>query len=104
MKVLCTHFTKHALQRKQINIIIHRDTSKQKLVQYLHACAFSPPKYIFLNAIANNSFITWPGLSTTLIQKMIPPTATAKGHLDQERKHLQSTRRAFLSARLVFAI
>ena len=49
-------------------------------------------KSTLLNAIANKNFIIWPGLSTKLIRKMVLPTATAKGHLDQERKNLQSTK------------
>ena len=92
-KQLTEHYAKRAIKgSKHLNLIIHRDKTKQELAAYLHACAFSPPKSTFLNAIANNNFITWPGLSTSLIRRMVLPTATAKGHLDQERKNLQSTR------------
>ena len=45
----------------------------------------------FIQAIKNNNFITWPGLTTKLIRNLAMPTATSKGHLDQERKNLQST-------------
>ena len=92
-KELTTHYARRAIKgTKSLNLIIHRDKTKQELAAYLHACAFSPPKSTFLNAIANNNFITWPGLSTSLIRRMVLPTATAKGHLDQERKNLQSTK------------
>ena len=39
-------------------------------------------------------FKTWPGLSSKLITKHLPPvTATAKVHLMQTQQHLQSTKR-----------
>ena len=91
-KHITKHYTQRAIKSKSLSLIIHRDKTKQELAAYLHACAFSPPKSTFLNAIANNNFITWPGLSTSLIRCMVLPTATAKGHLDQERKNLQSTK------------
>ncbi len=42
----------------------------------------------------NGNFITWPGISTLSIDAHHLPNsiAYAKGHLDQERKNLQSTR------------
>ena len=44
-------------------------------------------------AIRNGHFVTWPGLEAKLIEKSLLHTvATAKGHLDQEKKNLQSTK------------
>ena len=41
----------------------------------------------------NNHFTTWPGLTTKLIGKhLTKKIRTAKGHLNQERRHLQSTK------------
>lgn len=76
------------------NIIIRRDKTKQELAQYLHACAFSPSISTFLSAIRKGHFLTWPGLITSLITRHLPPSPfTAKGHMNQEQKHLQSTKK-----------
>ena len=76
-----------------MNVILTKDKTKHELVNYLHACCFSPTKRTFLQAIKNGNFITWPGLTTELVSKhLITPLATAKGHLTQERKNLQSTK------------
>lgn len=74
--------------------IIRKDTSMYDLIHYLHACCFSPPISTFKKAIKRGNFITWPGLqpNTILTRHLENTIATAKGHLDQERKHLQSTK------------
>ena len=38
------------------------------------------------------NFISWPGLTLSLISKMPPSLNTAKGHLTQEKSNLQSTK------------
>ena len=46
-----------------------------------------------MKAIKNGNFITWQGIDELSLTKHLPPSiATAKGHLDQERKNLQSTK------------
>jgi hypothetical protein len=46
-------------------------------------------------AIRNGNFITWPGIDSLSIDKHLPKSiASAKGHLKQERKNLQSTKPA----------
>jgi hypothetical protein len=75
------------------NVIITKDKTKTELIQYLHACCFSPSSSTFIKAVRNGNFITWPGLDTKLIHKYLPDSiATAKGHLDQEQQNLQSTK------------
>lgn len=75
------------------NIIIRKDKTKMELAQWLHASCGSPKETTFLQAIKNGNFLTWPGLSTTLIKRQLPKCiATEKGHLNQERKGLQSTK------------
>ena len=70
-----------------------KSQTKQDLARYLHASCWSPPISTFLRAIKNGNFLTWPGLTTQLITKHLPPSiATAKGHLDQESKNLQTTK------------
>ena len=77
----------------KINAIIRKDKSKVELAEYLHACAGSPPISSFLRAIKNGNLITWPGIDSVNFSKFLKPKiATAKGHLNQEKKNLQSTK------------
>ena len=77
----------------EINYIIQKDKSKTDLARYLHATAFSPSLSTFLQAIRKGNFVTWPGIDTLNFTKLLgTPLATAKGHLDGERKNLQSTK------------
>ena len=89
-----TASTKHVqLSKPQANAIIRKDLTKKQLVQYLYACCGSPVVSTWKKAIKNGNFITWPGIATLSIDAHLPASiASAKGHLDQERKNLQSTR------------
>ncbi len=80
------------LQQPTCNGIIRKETSIHDLVNYLHACCFSPTKSTFLKAIKNDFLLSWPGLNPKTVRKYLKtPEATAKGHLDQEQQGLQST-------------
>jgi hypothetical protein len=60
-------------------------SNTSELIQYLHACCFSPQKITWLQAIRNGHFTTWPGLTHNNLSKLLPPSiATALGHLDQQ--------------------
>jgi hypothetical protein len=66
---------------------------KQELIEYLHACCFSPVPSTWKKAIRRGYFTTWPGLTEKLVQKHLPKSdATTKGHLDQQRKNIRSTK------------
>ena len=79
--------------KQTINAIIRKDSTKKYLANYLYKCCFSPALTTFKKAIANGNFLTWPGLHEKTIQQHLTETpATAKGHLDQEQKSLQSTK------------
>ena len=66
--------------------------TKMSLAEYLYRCCFSPPLSTFRIAIARAHFLTWPGLQDKNVCKYLEETmSTAKGHLDQEMKNLQST-------------
>ena len=79
----------------KINYIIQKDKSKTDLARYLHASAFSPSLSTFHHAIKQGNFVTWPGVDTLNFSKLLgTPMATAKGHLDGERKNLQSTKQS----------
>ena len=82
-----TEFTNH------LNMIVHKKQSIKSLVQYVYACLFSPTKSTLLKAIENGNLISFPGMTTQNVKKYLEELpATALGHLDQERKNLQSTK------------
>ena len=80
-------------EKPSINAVIRKDSTKKYLANYLYKCCFSPALTTFKKAIAKGNFLTWPGLEEKVIQQYLTESpATAKGHLDQERKNLQSTK------------
>ena len=80
-------------QKENVNMIIRRDKTKTDLAEYLHKCAFSPSLSTFQRAIRKGHFLTWPGINDINFEKYIKNLVpTAKGHLDQERTNLQSTK------------
>ena len=76
----------------KINYIITKDKSKLELAQYLHASIFSPTTSTLQKAILKGNFIGWPGIEDINFEKVIKTTASTElGHLDRERKNLQTT-------------
>ena len=76
-----------------MHYLISRDKSKTELAQFLHACAFSPSISTFQKIINKGNFVTWPGIDELNFKNLIgSPLATQLGHIDQERKNLQSTK------------
>jgi hypothetical protein len=64
-----------------------------ELIQYLHAAAFSPVPSTWIAAIQREYYQSWPGLTAAAVRKHLPKSeATTKGHLDQTRKNLRSTK------------
>ena len=87
-----TGSTSHYVFHKA-NAIVRKDQTKAELAEYLYGCCGSPAISTFKKAIKNGNFITWPGIDTlSLDRDLLPSIASAKGHLDQKRKNLQSTR------------
>jgi hypothetical protein len=67
---------------------------KATALRHLHASLFSPATQTWVKAIANDHFTTWPAFTVQEVRKYLPKsTATAMGHLDQQRKNLRSTKR-----------
>jgi hypothetical protein len=67
--------------------------TKADLVAFLHAACFSPATSTFLRAIKAGYFATWPGLTPELVTQHLPKSiASVKGHLDQQRKNVRSTK------------
>jgi hypothetical protein len=76
------------------NNTAHQQPTQAALIQYLHAAAFSPSKSTWIEAIRRGHFQSWPGLSVKAVHRHLKETeATAKGHMDQTRKNIRSTRR-----------
>ena len=68
-------------------------STREELAQYYHQCLLSPPKPTLLQAIDNQPFKTFPGLTYELISKHLPPsTATDKGHMKRRKQNIRSTR------------
>ena len=68
-------------------------STREELVQYYHQCLLSPPKPTLLQAIGNQLFKTFPGLTYKLISNHIPPsTPTDKGHMKRSKQNIRSTR------------
>jgi hypothetical protein len=62
-------------------------------IAFLHACAGSPALSSFKSAIQAGYYTTWPELTAARVQKyLLASAATIKGHLDQQRKNLRSTK------------
>jgi hypothetical protein len=70
----------------------YQTSTLSELVQFLHATCFSPSTSTFIDAIQAGYLITWPGLTAAMVSKHLPKSlATAKGHMDQQRKNTRST-------------
>ena len=83
----------HLVNTNVAHVIIRKTTSKTDLIQFYQACCYSPTKSTWHQAVKNGNFITWPGLTPDTVAKYYTDTVyTAKGHLDQERKNLHSTK------------
>ena len=68
-------------------------TNLQEHIKYLHQCAFSPTTRTWIQAVKKGHFKTWPGVTVEVIQHYLPKSEpTTLGHIDQQRKNLQSTK------------
>ena len=47
----------------KLNMIIHKNSTKNELSTYLHACCFCATKITFTRVIKNGNFLSWPGLT-----------------------------------------
>ena len=74
-------------------IILRGDKKAHDLMTYLHTACFSPSKSTFIKAIQNNFLLSWPGLTTNLIKKHLPPSIHKElGHIKAERQGLRPTK------------
>ena len=64
-----------------------------KLVRYYHAVAGFPTKPLWLKAIKNKKYASWPGLTWEAVNKHFPESEeTLKGHGQKTRSRLRSTK------------
>jgi len=64
-----------------------------ELVRYLHACAGFPTKPLWIKAIKNGQYMSWPGLTVKAVAKHFPESEeTMKGHGRKTKSGLRSTK------------
>jgi hypothetical protein len=78
---------------QQANSVYNLPSIKQ-VVKWMHAVCSYPMKSTWLKAIKAGNFTGWPLLNERNVNKYYPDTAkTPKGHMNQKRKNLYSTKR-----------
>ena len=88
--------TRRAL--KQANSI-NNFPSTEQAVKWMHAVCRYPVKLTWLKAIKAGNFVGWPILTESNLNKYYPDrNKTPKGHMNQTRKNVQSTKRAPLES------
>jgi hypothetical protein len=72
---------------------VHRLITKEQLCDYLHQAAGHPVKKMWLAAIKEGEYATWPGLTYKLVSNHFYDTEeTAMGHLHKRRQNIRSTK------------
>ena len=85
-------FDKNNIAKKQTMVMnnVYGITKMKELVTFMHAAAGYPVVDTWTKAIRNNQFATWSGLTSALVYKNLPKSdETVKGHLKQQRQHVQ---------------
>ena len=68
-------------------------STTEKLVSFMHAALFSPTIDTLYKALTKGYITNMPGLTATTLRKHPPASIPMiKGHLDQKRKNIQSTK------------
>jgi hypothetical protein len=94
-----SHWTKKGMGKKykskrdQITSNVYGIHKVDEAIHYLHAAAGSPVPSTFIKAIEAGNFVTWTILTAQHVRKYLEKSeATIKGHLNQTRKNVRSTR------------
>ena len=67
--------------------------STEQAIKWMHAVCGYPVKSTWLKAVKAGNYVGWPMLTEHNVKKYYPETIkTAKGHLNQTRKNVRSTR------------
>ena len=81
---------RHALEKANS---VYDLPSTEQGIKWMHAVCGYPVKSTWLKAIAAGNFIGWPLLNVQNVKKYYPETTeTPKGHLNQTRKNVRSTK------------
>jgi hypothetical protein len=85
---------KQKFEKQEVQCNHAHDNNNQKdLLNYLHATCFSPVKSIWITAIKNGNFLSWPGLIEHALEKHLSKSAaTTKGRLNQQRQNARTTK------------
>ena len=84
------------LPAHQINNLYHLPSVEAR-VAYIHACLGYPTKAMMMSAAAAGRLVGIPFATTANIRRFYPETtATPKGHLDQQRQGIRSTKASAL--------
>ena len=90
-------------QVEDTEFIIHNDTTHaansayhtstmEETIKFLHQCLFSSSVDTLCKALDNDQLIGFPHMTSKLVRKYLPAsTATAKGHMNRQRKGIRST-------------
>ena len=90
--VACPHGPTHSIDNNNVAMSVYHMRTKPDLIKYLHLACWNPSCRTWSNAIDKGFFATFPGLTTTLVNKHLPLSiSTAKGHLKKSRQGVQST-------------
>jgi hypothetical protein len=77
---------------RQANIVYDLKSTEQA-IKWMHAVCGYKVKSTWLKAIKARNYVGWPMMNKGNVQKYYPETIeTAKGHLNQTRKNVHSTK------------
>ena len=78
---------------RHVDSAINKHSAAER-VAFLHACAGYPALSTWCKAIDAGHYATWPNLTSELVRKHPPQSKPmVKGHLDQQRQGIQSTKK-----------
>ena len=70
--------------------------SIEQAIKWMHAVCGYPVKSTWLKAVKAGNFVGWPLLTAKNVSKYYPETdETPKGHMNQQRKNVRSTKQPF---------
>jgi hypothetical protein len=94
----CGHWQPQCPSKQARKALCHTNNvynlpSTEQAIKWMHTVCGYPVKLTWLKAIKAGNYVGWPMLTKCNIQKYYPKTIeTAKGHLNQKRKNLRSTK------------
>ena len=82
------------MSKQHITANAYNITNVPALISYLHACAGFPVTATWIYTINKGWFSTWPGLTSSRVQKHLKPSKyISMGHMKMISKGIRSTRK-----------